>query len=219
MRLFAAIVPPPEAVEELRALVRSVRPEGEELKQSKPRRRLFGRGSQTADSRSSDEDLPDTDQLQLTPAAQMFISITSFGNVTLGDSVKLVDALRADAATWPAPTLHFAGGAALEWRGDESVWAKLGGDVDGLSTIGRGVPEVVRRLGFLVDRRQFRPWLPVGTITDTTTAPYLEELVAALERFEGTPWTQTTLTVMKRVPDAGQEAPFQELERMPLAAS
>jgi RNA 2',3'-cyclic 3'-phosphodiesterase len=217
MRLFAAIVPPAEAVDELRTLVRSVRPEGEDLRPSRTRRRLFGRGERPA--AVADDEIPDTDQLQLTPAAEMFISITSFGNVALGDSVKLVDALRADAATRPAPTLHFAGGAALEWRGDESVWAKLGGDVDGLSTIGRGVPQVVQRLGFFVDRRQFRPWLPVGTITDTTTAPYLEELVAALEGFEGRPWTQATLTVMKRLPDGDPDAPFKEVEQMPLAAS
>jgi RNA 2',3'-cyclic 3'-phosphodiesterase len=217
MRLFAAIVPPAEAVDELRTLVRSVRPEGEDLRPSRTRRRLFGRGDRPA--AVADDEIPDTDQLQLTPTAEMFISITSFGNVALGDSVKLVDALRADAATRPAPTLHFAGGAALEWRGDESVWAKLGGDVDGLSTIGRGVPQVVQRLGFFVDRRQFRPWLPVGTITDTTTAPYLEELVAALEGFEGRPWTQATLTVMKRLPDGDPDAPFKEVEQMPLAAS
>jgi RNA 2',3'-cyclic 3'-phosphodiesterase len=70
-----------------------------------------------------------------------------------------------------------------------------------------------------VDRRQFRPWLPVGTITDSTTAPYLEELVAALEGFEGRPWTQAPLTVMKRLPDGDPDAPFKEVEQMPLAAS
>ena len=116
----------------------------------------------------------------------MYLPLTGFGNVTLGDSVKLAKALRAEVATWAPPRrCAFTGGAALEFPGDESVWAKLDGDVDGLKTIGRGVPQVVQRLGFFVDRRQFRPWLSVGTITDATTAPYLERLVAALDDFRG----------------------------------
>ena len=35
------------------------------------------------------------------------------------------------------------------------------------------------RLGFLVDIARFRPWLAVGTFAETTSAPYLERLVAA----------------------------------------
>ena len=90
---------------------------------------------------------------------QMYLPITGFGNVTLGDSVQLAKALRNEALTWAPPTVHVAGGTALEFKGDESVWAKLDGDMDALNTIGRGVPQIVQRLGFFVDRRQFRPWL------------------------------------------------------------
>ena len=79
--------------------------------------------------------------------------------------------LRAEAATWSRPSLTFAGGAALEFPGDESVWVKIDGDVEALKTIGRGVPQAVQRVGYFVDRRQFRPWLSVGTITDATRLP------------------------------------------------
>ena len=58
------------------------------------------------------------------------------------------------------------------------MWTKLDGDVEDLLTIGRGIPLVAQRMRLFVDRRQFRPWLSVGTITDKTTAPYLEDLVA-----------------------------------------
>ena len=128
----------------------------------------------------------------------MYIPITGFGNVTLGDSVKLAKALRTEAASWRRPEVAFTGGAALEFKGDESVWAKLDGDIDDLKTIGRGVPHVVQRLGFFVDRRQFRPWLSVGTITDDTTAPYLESVVAALDGFRGRSWTVEAVSLMKR---------------------
>ena len=96
--------------------------------------------------------------------------------------------------------VRFSGSAALEWPGDENVWARVDGDVDGLLTIGRGVPTAVQPLGFLVDRRVFRPWLAVGSITDHTTATFLEQLVAVLDGFKGSTWTQDTLTVMRRVP-------------------
>ena len=121
----------------------------------------------------------------------MYLPLTGFGNVTLGDSVHLTKALRTEALTWAPPTMHIAGGTALEFKGDESVWAKLDGDIDALNTIGRGVPQIVQRLGFFVDRRQFRPWLEVGTITDATTAPYLQAVVDALEAFHGRSWRST----------------------------
>ncbi len=105
----------------------------------------------------------------------------------------------------------------LEWPGDDSIWVKLGGDVDKLNTIGRGVPQVVQRLGFFVDRRQFRPWLAVATITETTSAPYLEALVASLEEFHGEPWVQESVSLMKGLPEGSEgPLPFEELERMPL---
>ncbi len=146
----------------------------------------------------------------------MYLPLTSFGNVTLGDSVSLARALREEALTWERPTVHLAGGTALEFPGDESVWAKLAGDLDGLNVIGRGVPQVVQRLGFFVDRRAFRAWLPVGTITDTTSAPHLQRVVDALDTFRGQSWTIESISLMKRLPEEGKDS-FEEMERMPLA--
>jgi 2'-5' RNA ligase len=160
---------------------------------------------------------PTTHELDAPEIDEMYIPIAGFGNVTLGDSVKLADALRPQVATWARPELVFTGGGALEFQGDLSVWVKMDGDLDGLNAIGRGVPLVVQRMGFFVDRRQFRPWLSVGTITDTTSAPYLERLVAALDAFRSEPFTVDAVSLMKWLPDVDGKRAFEVAERMPLA--
>ena len=182
MRLFAAIVPPRPVLDEVRAVVDSV---ARRAAEPAPKRGLFPGSAGAAPGRRG------ADQRRADAAAAstlMYLPLTGFGNVTLGDSVHLSKALRTEASPGPRPPLHIAGGTALEFKGDESVWAKLDGDIDALNTIGRGVPQIVQRLGFFVDRRQFRPWLEVGTITDTTTAPYLQAVVDALEAFHGRSW-------------------------------
>lgn len=169
MRLFAAIVPPVGAREELL----------EELRGAG----ALGSG-----------------ELDLVSVEDLRIPVTGFGNVSQRDALQLVGTLARDAQGWPRPDLRFAGSAALEWPGDRNVWARLDGDVDGALTIGRAVPPAVKRLGFLVDRRAFRPWMAVGSITDHTTAPLLERVVGALDDFKGTMWTLSTLTVIRKVP-------------------
>jgi RNA 2',3'-cyclic 3'-phosphodiesterase len=214
MRLFAAIVPPRPVLEELAAAARPDRAPA--VAQPAPRgllRRLSGRSSAPVASPAPDDD-PELDRPTVD---QMYLPITSFGNVTTGDAVKLANALRDEAETWRRPEVRFRGGAALEFPGDESVWAKLDGDIDALMTIGRGVPLLVQRLGFFVDRRQFRPWLAVGTITDHTTAPYLQEVVDALDAFEGRTWTVESVVLMKRPPESDGGG-IEEVERMPLRA-
>ncbi len=213
MRLFAAIVPPREVVDELRELVLSVNaaPGGGE---HKAKRGLMGRLAAGRDK--APETPTSSEELDVPEVEEMYLPITMFGNVALGDSVQLANALRAEAATWQQPTLYFTGGGALEFPGDESVWAKLGGDLDALTVIGRGVPQIVQRLGFFVDRRQFRPWLSVGTITDDTTAPYLERLVERLESFRGRSWTVESVALMKRLTEDGPDT-MELVEDMPLA--
>ena len=210
MRLFAAIVPPRAEVEQLRQLVG--RAAGPARSGTHKRGGLLGRlGGQAAPAAH-----PETDELTVPDIEQMYLPISGFGNVTLGDSVQLTKALRDEALTWPRPTLHFAGGTALEFKGDESVWAKLDGDVEALQAVGRGIPQVVQRLGFFVDRRQFRPWLSLGTITENTTAPFLQNVVDALEAHRGQPWTVEHVSLMKRVPEEGHDA-FEEMEQLPLS--
>ena len=212
MRLFAAIVPPRAVLDEVRGVVQGVRSVRAPSAAPSPKRGLRARLGGQRDA----TEVRESDELTVPGVAAMYIPLTGFGNVTFGDSVSLVKALRAEALTWQRPTVHLAGGTALEFPGDESVWAKIDGDRDALNTIGRGVPQVVQRLGFFVDRRAFRAWIPVGTITDTTSAPYLQDVVDALEAFRGLSWTIDSISLMKRVPEEGKDA-FAEMEQMPLA--
>lgn len=211
MRLFAAFVPPPEVLEELTEVVGSVSVAAPEPAAA---RGLFRRRPRRGDG--PDPARPAGPELHRPPIEELHIPITSFGNVTLGDSVKLAGALRTAAASWPRPEVSFAGAAALEFPGDESVWARLSGDLDGVAQVGRGLPQVVQRLGFLVDRRVFRPWLSVGTITEQTTAPYLEKVVEALEQFQGRPWTVEHVHLLRRPADLNDTHSFEVLEELPL---
>ena len=101
----------------------------------------------------------------------MSLPIAGFGNVTAGDAVNLADTLKDAAAEWACPTVQLAGGGALEFPDDRSVWAKLDGDVEALVAVARGVVQSVASRGFFVDRRTFRPWLAVATITDVHHRP------------------------------------------------
>jgi RNA 2',3'-cyclic 3'-phosphodiesterase len=218
MRLFAAIVPPRDILEDVSRTVRSATATEPEPAP----RRLFGRRPRAredagGDGGSAGTMLAASPELDTPSPAEMYLPITAFGNVTRGDSIKLANALRTEAAGWRPPTVSLAGGTALEFPGDESVWVKLDGDVDGLLAIGRGVPLVVQRLGFFVDRRVFRPWLSIGTITSETTAPFLEKVVASLEGYRSRAWTIEHISLMRRPmePEAGM--PYEEVEQMPLA--
>ncbi len=220
MRLIAAIVPPRHVLEELENVVRSAgdapsgsRSKSAEGRHSGTRRSILDRLVSVGNKAASGTLV--NDQLDTVEVDRMTIPITFLGSLTLGDSVKLADALREEAARWSPPELHFSGGAALEFTGDESVWAKLDGEVEKLVTIGRGVPRAVQKLQLFVDRRQFRPWLAVGTITDKTTAPYLEELVARLDRFSGRSWVQETITLLKTVPQESDH-PYEVVEELTL---
>ena len=224
MRLFTAIVPPREVLEELRRVVQSVNPPLPNA--DKPRlSKLAGRRYRGAHAAGRDPvreepqqlTQPSTDELDSPDVDDMYIGLAGFGNVTLADATKLAAALRPQVATWSTAELVFAGAAALEFPGDQSVWAKLDGDLDALNAIGKGVPLAVQRMGYFVDRRKFRPWLSVGTITDTTTAPYLERLVAALDGFRGEPWRVEGVSLMKGISDSESKRRFEEMEWLPLA--
>lgn len=155
----------------------------------------------------------DASEFEHVPADLLHIPIASFGNVSSGDAVKLADALAREAANWVPVELRFAGGTALEWPGDESVWAKLDGDLEHLSMIGRSIPQVVLRLGYLVDRRKFRTWVSVGQITDSTTPEFLQGLVDALEAYSGPAWTSHELCLLnERWPTRDAEAEAMRLE-------
>jgi 2'-5' RNA ligase len=214
MLLHAVIVPPRTVLDEVVQVVRSVdepRPPSPPQPSSGSSRRRRDRGVPEAGPPA-----PTEPGLDLVPPEQLHLPITGFGNVTAGDASRLAATLTEAAAGWARPTVRITGGGALEFPDDRAVWAKLEGDVDGLVSIARGVVQAVQSRGFFVDRRAFRPWLAVATITDATTAPYLEEVVAALDAFRGEPWAVECVSVMKRS-FSGAVPGSMESYRIPLA--
>ena len=215
MRVSAVILPPRDVLEEIERLVAMVdaaRQPGRSRWRS-----LLGRSAerQRASGAALDTSVP---QLETVPATGMHVPLTAFGNVAAGDVTRLARAVGAQAATWASPTVHFTGGSALEFPGDQNVWAMLAGELDALKVIGAGVPAAVRPVGFLVDRRRLRTWMSVATITNATTAPFLEEVVARLDLHRSEAWTIDHISVVTRpVGGGGQE--LEELERIPLGGA
>ena len=212
MLLHAVIVPPPDVLVAVSHLVLSIdsvpAPAPPQPASRFLRRRVVAPAAPapiTADR-----------ELDLVPPAVMNLPIAGFGNVTAGDAVNLADTLKDAAAEWACPTVWLAGGGALEFPDDRSVWAKLDGDVEALLAVARGVVQSVASRGFFVDRRKFRPWLAVATITESTTAPYLERVVAALDAFRGEPWTIEWVSVTKPSFDPAVRESL-EVHRIPLA--
>lgn len=128
----------------------------------------------------------------------MQIHVTSFGNLARTDAARLIDRLTEAAQGWsPPPRLQMAGCLALVPPNELSISTPLTGDVDGLVGIARSVPDIVQAMGLHVDRRRFRPQVPVGDVTPATSLPYLERLVAALESFSGQQWVLPDLVLLK----------------------
>jgi 2'-5' RNA ligase len=156
------------------------------------------------------------------PVAELHMSMTAFGNVTRGDVPRLVEAVTRAAEKWPpAPTVRLAGGAALEWPGDTSVWATTQGDVASMNDVARSIAPAVDRLGFAVDRRRFHPWLAVARVTDSTELPALERLVARLDSYAGPEWLVAHLSLLRTTFASGRPSSrgFETLREFPLPAS
>jgi len=212
MLLHTLIYPPRHVLDAIAEVVRSAgaAPAGE----LPTTRGFLRRGGRQSSGPTATATVPE--QLQLLAPEDMTLPIAGFGNVTSADAVRLGKALQAAALSTPGATVRLAGGTALEFAGDRNVWARLGGDVDGLSQMSRDVTKVVEQLGFFVDRRRFRPWLCVASVTAATTPAVLEDVVGALDEFSGEPWTVDHVWLMKAF-FASPAAEFEEIGRFPLA--
>jgi 2'-5' RNA ligase len=210
MLVHGAIVPPRAAVEAVDAVVRSVRVpvvQEPEPTGSKGIRGRFGR------HRADVEPPPAPPaMLEHVLVADMLLPITAFGNLTTHDTHRVIQVIKEAAAAWEPATVRFSGGTALDFPGDWSVWAKLAGDLDAVFGMARSVPQSVEALGFFVDRRKFRPMLSVAKVTPVTTGPFLEEVVAALDAFEGEEWMAEVVLLKEMFVDG--RAQFVEFERI-----
>ncbi len=137
------------------------------------------------------------EQLTLVPAHLLQLRLANFGEVSLGDAASVRSALQREIAQWPTMSFRFRGGAALEPIGDDSVWAKLEGDVEQLAEMANLTARVVKRLGFLVDRRLPRTLVRLGRITPATTETYLQRLIDRLDGYSGPEWACSDLALVR----------------------
>lgn len=144
------------------------------------------------------------EHLTLVPADRLHLRLANFGKVTLADSEALRRVVEKELLQWPAMTLRFRGGVALEPIGDDSAWAKLEGDIEQLTEITDFILRLVKRLGFLVDRRLPRTLVRVGRITPATTADYLQQMIDRLDDFTSREWICRDVALL-RVSDSGQD--------------
>jgi 2'-5' RNA ligase len=188
VHLYAALVPPPEVLRHLDAVV-------------------------------ADVAVP-LSELTPTPAATKLTPIAHFGNLTRGDARSLIDALAEQVAAYAPFELSLGGGAALEWAGDTSAWVQYQGDVDRLRALAREVTSVAQTRRLFVDRRMFRPLLPLGEITDETTEAGLQRLLDRLDAYRGPAWTLDRLQMMRtRATTEGDGVLVHEVfEALPLTA-
>ena len=210
MHLFAALVPPRDVLERVHAVAAAVTPQPEPSDAGAP-----GRGWRRR-RRAEEPPTPTGPPLDLLAPAAMHLPIAKFGNLALSDVTRLAEALEREAHAWESPRLRLAGGEALEPEGDESVWARLSGDLDTLSALARGVTVVAQALHLFVDRRGFRPHIRLGTINDRTSEAYLRALLDALDGFESDAWWHTTLSLVVPAELGPGRPPYKPYRDIPL---
>jgi RNA 2',3'-cyclic 3'-phosphodiesterase len=218
MHLFAALVPPRDVLDHVRQVATAVRPEREPVgdpsqtgRHASGSGRRFGRRRQEPPPVEAPKPM-----LDLVPLVRMHVPIAKFGNLALTDANRLTDSMVEQAADWASPRLHLHGGLALEPEGDDSVWARLAGDIDALNAVNRGVSRVAQGLHLFVDRRVFRPEVRLGTINSHTTEPYLEQLLAELDGLDGPSWWQTSIALLTPIDLGPDKAPFKMHRTIPL---
>jgi 2'-5' RNA ligase len=218
MLVHGAIIPPRSVLDAVADVVRSV-PEPAQVEAVAPQKGLLGRLGRRRDGAESVDGaggaVTTAPMLERVPPDRMVLPITGFGNLTTNDARRLVETLREAAAGWSVPRLRLAGGAALDYPGDWSVWARLEGDLEAVAAIAQGVTQTVERLGYFVDRRQFRPMLSVATVTPATTGPFVQSVVDALEAFRGEEWTAEVSLTKETFVEGGSR--MVEFERIPAA--
>lgn len=216
MFLFAALVPPSEVLDDLWSVLSRAEPPvtgggggGRHASRTRPTRRERRR-------KTEDHAVPVPPLVDVTPIPHVNLMLAKFGNLTLDDANRLVDALRVAAAEWPSPRLHLKGYTPVESEGPPTIWVDLDGDLDELNDIARGVPVVAQGLRLFVDRRVFQSRVRLGSVNPQATAPRLEALLAELERYDTDAWWQTDFALYTHVDHGPDQPSFKPFARIPL---
>lgn len=143
----------------------------------------------------------------------VFVLLAKFGNLTGADATGLAGALSGESRTWPSPVLHVEG-VGVDPAAPYKVEAALGGEVDGVAGIFRGVHQSAAKVGFFLDRRGFEPQFQLGTLdlSPGTSSAWLTDAVA---HHRGPDWQPDHVSLLK-ANAPGAEAAYEELARLRL---
>jgi 2'-5' RNA ligase len=176
VRLFVAAYPPPDAVEDLSAVVSRL-------------------------ALATPPDGPGT-SLRLAPPEQWHVTLAFLGDVAddaVSSAVQAVRAGTAEAARgWTDPLrLRIAGGGRFGRGRFTMVWAGLDGDVDALRGLADGVRRALRRARLPYDRKPLRPHLTLARPGDRLPADALAADLATLDAYAGPPWWPGEVNLMR----------------------
>lgn len=157
--------------------------------------------------------LPATEALRWSERRNWHLTLAFYGEVPEHTQDELHERLARAAARTPALRLALDGGGHF---GGRALWAGLSGDRDGLDRLAARATAAGRRAGLDMEPPgRFRPHLTLARAPrkgpPVTLGPYLAEL----DRFHGTPWTVTELTLVRsRLPDSGVPGEQPRYERV-----
>lgn len=200
MILLAAITPPREVLEAVAVTLESALAGLRPLPVEAPpptRRRFWNRSSGQRAEGPADPPPPEPPELVVRPLEGVLLTVTRFGNMTPAEAARLTGVLRAAAPRWPNPLMHLEGGAVQESPRGRWIGARLEGDSEALATLADEVRRGAQRVGYLLDRRDFVPVLPLVEAPAAATTAQVEAIIEALDGFRGDSWPATNLRIVQ----------------------
>ncbi len=207
MQLYAALVPPPDVVQDaLDAAREMLTPVAEDTSRRGILDRFRGRRQ---------VDAPTVTLAPARPEA-VFVRLAAFGNVAAEDAAVLGRAIEAQARAWPAPLVHVSALRVAD-ASPFDVTGQLDGDVDACRDIFLQVNEVARTQRLFLDRRIFRTELVLGSVGVQDDDAVPDAIAGSEAPHEGPLWSPSHVTLL-RTSYVNGGSTFAEVMQVPLAA-
>ncbi|KII00477.1 hypothetical protein LP52_01225 [Streptomonospora alba] len=170
MRLFVAVYPPQEVLDEVGRVASAL--------SAADRLYVAGRALDTADRAADPGARPRLGQgLRWRDPEEWHFTLLFLGEVPEDDVPQVERRLAAEAARHERPEVAVRGGGTFPGDTEHAtvLWAGLEGDVDGVTLLADGLRKVARKSGIKGDRRAFVPHLTLAASrppTDMTALRY-----------------------------------------------
>jgi 2'-5' RNA ligase len=158
--------------------------------------------------------------VRLAPAEQWHVTLAFLGEVPdpMVDEARLavdraVERWR-DTGTHEVPNVRIAGGGTFGRDRFTTLWAGLRGDVDALAGVSDALRRELRAARLPSDNKKFRPHVTIARPGDRITADELATDLAALEAYEGPPWTVGDIRLMRS--QLGPRPTYDRMHEVPL---